>query len=158
MTGVNDGQLKLETASPADSEAAVLIDELNTLLDSLYHPDDNHFSLEPEEVTGKRGAFLIARLDGEAVGCGAVRMVGDDRAEIKRMYVCPEARGSRVGAAILERLETEARERGARRLVLEMGPDQPAAERLYTAFGFEVIPCWGEYRATPNSRCLGKDL
>lgn len=158
MAGVTDGQVTLEPASPTDAEARVLIGELNALLDSLYHPDDNHFTLEPEQVMGDRGIFLIARLEGRAVGCGAVRLDDVGQAEVKRMYVRPDARGTKVGTAILERLEAEARQRGARRLVLEMGPDQPAARRLYAAFGFRDIPCWGEYRATPNSVCLGKDL
>lgn len=152
-----DGPI-LELASPSDPEAAALIAELNALLDALYDPDDNHFSLPPDQVSGERGVFLLARLGGEAVGCGAMRMLGDGRAEVKRMYVRSADQGAGVGRAILARLEAEARARGATGLVLEMGDSQPAAARLYEAFGFRPVPCWGEYRATPNSLCLGKPL
>lgn len=158
MADVNPRQVNLEAAAPSDAQAVALIGELNAVLDSLYHSDENHFSLEPEQVTGDKGVFLIARLDGQAVGCGAVRLLDDGRAEIKRMYVRPEARRNGVGAALLERLEREAQRRGARQLVLEMGPAQPAARHLYAGFGFHPVPCWGEYQATPNSVCLGKDL
>lgn len=149
----------LEHASPTDPEAMALIKELNTYLDGLYSPDANHFSLEADEVTGSSGVFLLARIEGRPVGCGAVRMIGDTEAEVKRMYVRPEARGKGVGAVILARLEDEARSRGARRMLLEMGADQPEAQALYRRFGFRPVPCWGEYlRTIETSVCLGKDL
>lgn len=149
---------RLEVAAPTHPEAAELIGELNRLMDDLYHPDDNHFALDPTDVVGDSGAFLLARLGEEAVGCGAVRMLADGRAEVKRMYVRQPAQGTGVGRALLARLEGEARSRGATGLVLEMGDSQPAALGLYESFGFRPVPCWGEYLATPNSLCLGKDL
>lgn len=151
-------QLILEVVTPEHSEAASLILELNTELDALYHPDENHFSLDPHEVEGERGTFLLARVDGEPAGCGAVRMSADGRGEIKRMYVRPSWRGHGVGSALLARLELEAIERDARSLVLEMGDCQPAAEALYRRSGFATVPCWGAYLATPGSLCLEKVL
>lgn len=151
-------RLVLTPTSPTDPDAVALIERLNRLLDELYDPNDNHFRLEPGEVEGDAGVFLLARRRGVAVGCGAIRMLGDGRAEVKRMFVDSEAQGTGVGRAILTRLEAEARRRGAVALVLEMGDSQPAAAGLYRSWGFEPIPCWGEYRATPNSICLGKDL
>lgn len=156
---MDQDRLTLEPSSPDHPEAAELIDELNALLDDLYDPDENHFLLAPEEVTREKGVFLIAREGDRAVGCGAVRLLADGRAEVKRMYVRPEAQGARIASAILSRLEAEAVIRGASGLVLEMGPRQPAARRLYEAFGFRPVPCWGEYLGTVDSSvCLGKDL
>lgn len=151
-------QLTLEATSPSHPDARALIIELNELLNRLYHPEDNHFSLDDEDVEGSRGIFLLARLGDQVVGCGAVRLLADGRAELKRMYVRPESQGSGVGRAILSRLEQEARARSALGLVLEMGDQQPAAHRLYESAGFRPVPCWGEYLATPNSICLGKEL
>jgi putative acetyltransferase len=159
LCGVNVGDVTIEPAPLSDPDAAELIEELNDLLDSLYPPEDNHFTLSADEVDGDTGVFLIARDGaGDALGCGAVRLLGDGRAEVKRMYVRPAARGGGIGKAILARLEAEAVRRGARSLVLEMGPGQPEARALYESFGFRPIPCWGEYLATPSSVCLGKDL
>lgn len=155
---MDQGPVVLEPSSPLEAEAATLIAELNSFLDDLYHPDDNHFRLEPDEVEGVRGVFFIARLGGRAVGCGAVRMLDGARAEVKRMYVRPDSRGRGVGRAILERLASEAAARHARELVLEMGDNQPGARVLYDSFGFTPIPCFGEYLATPKSVCLGKLL
>ena len=53
------------------------------------------YTVQPEQVTPPAGVFLVARLDGEAVGCGALRrIVGGppDVGEIKRMYTVPSAR------------------------------------------------------------------
>lgn len=158
MAPVSPDDVTLEPAAPTDPEAAELIVELNAMLDGLYHPDDNHFALDPADVRGDQGAFFLARREGETVGCGAVRLLGGGLAEVKRMYVRPQAQGARVGRRILALLESEARMRGATQLVLEMGDRQPAARRLYESFGFEAIPCWGEYLATPSSVCLGKRL
>ena len=155
---MEQGHIVLEPSSPLVPEAAALITELNAYLDDLYHPDDNHFRLDADEVSGARGAFFLARLDGKPVGCGAVRILARGRAEVKRMYVRPHARGGGVGRAILERLQREARDRGAVELVLEMGDNQPDARALYESFGFAPIPCFGEYLATPKSQCLGVSL
>lgn len=150
--------VSLCTSSPADPEAAALILELNEWLNELYHPDDNHFSMEADEVSGNRGTFVLARLEGRPAGCGGVRLLDDGRAEIKRMYVRPEARGRGIGRRILLHLEQEARTRGAQQLLLEMGGEQPEARSLYSSFGLEPVPCWGEYLATAQSVCLGKYL
>lgn len=155
---MEQGPVALEPTSPLAPEATALITELNAYLDDLYHPDDNHFRLDADEVSGERGAFFIARLDGRSVGCGAIRVLAEGRAEVKRMYVRPDARGQGVGRAILDRLVEEAVTRGVRELVLEMGDNQPDARSLYESFGFVPIPCFGEYLATPNSQCLGVTL
>lgn len=150
--------VEIIAASPAHPDAAALIEELNVLLDGLYRPADNHFSLDADDVSGDRGVFLLARVGREAQGCGAVRLTEDGRGEIKRMYVRPAVQGRGVGRLLLDRLESEARRLGATGLVLEMGDRQPQASALYRRSGFTETPCWGPYLATPASICLGKEL
>ena len=141
------------------STAAMLIHALNAELSGLYpEPGATHFRLDPEEVAGDRGSFLIAFMDGEPLGCGAVRLLEQGNAELKRMYVPPSARGQGIGRALLTRLEHEARGLGATRLLLETGIRQEAALALYRAAGFEVIPAFGEYIDSPTSVCMAKDL
>ena len=72
------------------------------------------------------------------------------------MYVAPEARGHKIGAAVLRELERAAEELGAKRLVLETGPRQPEAVAVYERAGFTTVPCWGEYEAAPFSMCMEK--
>src|SRR3546814_9790787 len=71
----------------------------------------------PEQTRRPLGAFLVARIDGEPAGCGALKPLGDGTAtgEIKRMYTVPDARRRGVSRAILLRLEEIAAELGDRK-------------------------------------------
>jgi GNAT superfamily N-acetyltransferase len=145
-----------ELTSPA---ALTLIGALNRDLTERYpDPGTRHFRLAANEVAEGRGAFLVAYLDGRPVGCGAIRRLDEERAEVKRMYVEPSARGQGIGQAILGELEAEARRLGVGRLVLETGDRQAEALRLYARAGFTSIPAFGEYVGSPVSVCLAKDV
>src|SRR5439155_25389522 len=107
--------LVLEHVAAPTDEARGLIAELDVELSSAYAPEQRH-GYDIERVFGPGVLFFIARLDGEAVGCGGIAFedagVGEGLAEVKRMYVRPRARGRGVGRTILARLEEEARARG----------------------------------------------
>jgi GNAT superfamily N-acetyltransferase len=152
--------LTISTGALGDGDVLALIAELNVELALRYpEPGANHFRLDPDEVAAGRGALLVARVDGAPVGCGAVRLLDADTAEIKRMYTRPAARGRGGGRALLAALETEARTLGARRLVLETGTRQQEALALYESHGFVHIPPFGEYIASADtSVCMEKGL
>jgi putative acetyltransferase len=141
-------------------DAQRLIAALNTELAALFpEPGANHFSLAPTQVATGDGAFLIAYVDDAPVGCGAVRRIDADTAELKRMYVDPHHRGRGVGRAIVGALEQEARALGLSRVVLETGSRLDRAIAMYTGLGYAPIPLFGEYLASPDtSRCFGKSL
>jgi GNAT superfamily N-acetyltransferase len=142
------------------TEAQTLIAALNQELAVMYPEEGaNHFGLSEDDVAPGNGCFVVLRDEGGApVACGAVRKLDGERAELKRMYVVPEARGRRFGERVLATLEDEARALGARRLVLETGVRQVAALRLYHRAGYEPTPPWGEYLDSPLSVCLEKRL
>ena len=102
--------------------------------------------------------FFVAFDDDTPVGCGGLRRLGDTEAEIKRMFVLPESRGSGVSTAILERLEEYGREHGLSRLVLETGNRQPDAIRFYQRQGYMPIPKFGRYVDSAISLCFAKPL
>jgi GNAT superfamily N-acetyltransferase len=104
------------------------------------------------------GAFLALRIDGRPVGCGGVCRFDETRAELKRMYVHPEARGFGLGRRLLDALEAEARRLGYVAIVLETGDRQPEAFGLYVSAGYEPIPCYGVYAQRAWSRCFEKSL
>ena len=137
-----------------------LIAALNAELTGAYsEPGANHFRLDPDEVAEGRGVFLVLSRGGEPLGCGALRRIDAESAELKRMYVAPAARGQGLGRRLVEALETEARRLGVRRLVLETGIRQVAALALYEATGFRPIPLFGEYCLSPaTSICVGKQM
>jgi putative acetyltransferase len=136
-----------------------LICALNAELEARYPEEGaNFFRLDPEEVSEGRGVFLVAYLADTPVGCGAVRQIEPGIAEIKRMYVDPTFRGRGVGRQIVDALAAQARQIGAKRIVLETGPRQPDAIAMYEHAGFVEIPLYGEYIGSQFSVCMAKDL
>lgn len=147
-------------AEPFDSaDARRLIQALDAHLSTLYADEERHGpNLKPEHLAGGLGTFLIARLDGRAVGCGALRRIDETTSEVKRMYVEPDARGRHVGRQILDHLENAARDLGTHRVVLETGIYQAEAIALYRRAGFAPVACWGEYAHTLTSVCFEKTV
>jgi GNAT superfamily N-acetyltransferase len=147
-------------AEPFDSaEARRLISALDEHLSSRYPPEDRFGpNLKPEQLAPGLGTFVVARADGRAIGCGALRKLDETTAELKRMFVEPEVRGLGVAKEILDQLEATARDLGVRRLVLETGIYQAEAIALYRRAGFSPIRCWGEYSETLTSVCFEKTI
>ena len=157
MSYVGSATIEIHREDIRSPVATSLILALNEEL-SMRYPEEgaNHFRLDPDEVVAGRGAFFVAYANGKPTGCGAIRRLNDDTAEIKRMYVTPNNRGRGVGRAILLALETESRRLGVNRIVLETGERQPEALALYARAGFERIPAFGEYIESPLSVCMAK--
>lgn len=82
----------------------------------------------------------------------------DGDAELKRMYVVPQARGLGLARRILAALEDDARAAGRTRMVLETGAKQPEAVALYVSSGYEPCAKFGHYRFHDLSMCFAKPL
>ena len=95
---------------------------------------------DPHEVRPPTGAFVLAYLRGEAVGCGAVKHQPDEVTDIKRMWVAESARGVGLGRRLLEHLERLAREHGSRKAHLETSDALPEAIALYRSSGYVEVP------------------
>jgi GNAT superfamily N-acetyltransferase len=145
---------------PFDSaDARRLITALDEHLASRYVPEQRFGpNLKPEQIAAGLGTFVIARTDGRAVGCGALRRLDEDSAEVKRMYVEPDMRGNGVAKRVLDQLEKVGRDLGVHRLVLETGIYQAEAIALYRRAGFQPIRCWGEYAESVTSVCFEKRI
>jgi len=144
-----------------DSEASTaLADALEAELLATYDGDPGSGGLPAasifEPVNG--GAFLIGRIDGEAVACGGVARYDEVTGEIRRMYVVPRERGRGLSRRVLEALEAEARTLGYSLVRLETGKLQAAAIGLYISAGFGPIPRYGPFADDPKSVCFEKRL
>ena len=107
-------------------------------IDSTLNPDLNDIAL-----TYAPGIFLVAYLDGELVGTGAllpeVTPDGDNALRVVRMSVRTDLRRQGIGRRILDRLLDEARASGCRKIVLETTSTWTNAVRFYTRYGFQVV-------------------
>src|SRR5260370_3940608 len=136
---------------PFDSaDARHLIEALDAHLASRYTAEQRFGpNLKPAQVAPGLGAFLMARIDGRPVGCGAVRLVDPSTAEVKRMFVEPEMRGRGIAKEILAHLEGAGRELGARRAVLETGVYQDAPIGLHPPPAHPQRPSSGHPPTSP---------
>ena len=96
-------------------------------------------SATPAELTPPRGYLVVATLDEEPVGCGALKCHAD-YGEIKRMWVAKSARGLGLGTRILLHLEYLARQRRLPLLRLETNKALTEAQALYRRHGFREVP------------------
>jgi GNAT superfamily N-acetyltransferase len=158
------------TEEPYDGPvAAALVQDLLTDLNERYadiddaeDPDDDDYLAEvtPAMVRPPSGAFLVAWLDGEPAGCGALKPLDSDPSigEIKRMYTAPAARRRGISRLLLVRLEAAAAALGYGRVQLETGLAQPEAMALYASHGWHRIEPYGHYKHSPQSVCFAKEL
>ncbi len=143
--------------TPRQADVLRLLELSDAYAASLYPAESNHMvdlsSLEKPETS-----FFVARRDGDIVGCCALVDAGDGTAEIKRMFVDPEARGLRVGKLLLQALESSAAQLGLAAIRLETGIYQPEAIGLYKAAGYVERPPFGEYQLDPLSLFMEKPV
>ena len=84
--------------------------------------------------------FLVARISGEAVGCGGFKPISGEAAYIKRMWISPHARGLGLGKRLLQELETRARRIGYSIICLETNKALHEAQNLYRSAGYVEVP------------------
>ncbi|MBB2946079.1 GNAT superfamily N-acetyltransferase [Actinoplanes lutulentus] len=139
-----------------DADGVALRAAQRAELDARYGTGDHEPGTPPSAAD--IDLFLVATAAGKAVGCGALRRLDEDSAEVKRMYVTPESRGSGVSTAILRALEAAAVRRGWTTIRLETGPAQPDAMRFYEREGYREIPLFGAYAGSDLSVCYERIL
>lgn len=151
------GEVRLEE-HPIDSPVAQeLVAEVQQEYVRRYGGRDET-PVDGQEFAEPHGTFLLALSGTEAIGSAGIRRHGDGVAELKRMYVRPEHRRRGHARRMLAEVETWARTRGYRRIILETGLEQPEAITLYTSSGYEVIENFGYHRNSQLCRSFGRDL
>ena len=153
----NHNKITVTRADPRQPEIMALIESLDIYMLGLYPSESTH-RVDAITLASENARFFSALLDGTVVGCGGI-MLQHNYAEIKRIFVSPQARGLGVGHKLLERLETEARQLGFNSLRLETGIYQPEALALFRARGFTPRLSFGDYPDNdPNSIFMEKKI
>lgn len=102
---------------------------------------DRELAELPGEYVAPRGGLWTAHVGEVLAGCVALRPLDAQAAEMKRLYVRPAFRGSRLGLALAERVIQAARDIGYGTLKLDTLPSMAEAQRMYARLGFvETTP------------------
>jgi len=156
--------LTIRCERPDQPDVVGLLADLDGYLASLYPPEAN-FILDVQALLAPEVSFFVARDGEQAVGTAAFRRMQGEPAtggvpygEIKRMYVDPAQRGERIGAQLLATLEAGLRTHGCRLVLLETGPEQTAAVRLYENSGYTSRGVFGLYPDNGQSVYYSKVL
>ncbi len=151
--------LTIETVDPQSRDAQWCVSqffaEIDSLFDSGYDPA-KAVVVGAADLTPPHGAFLVARLHGQPVGCGGVKLPPGEPAFLKRMWVAPSARGLGVAGLMLDRLEALAIAVGAPAITLDTNSLLAAAGQLYESRGYRRVP---DFNGEPHAdRWYRKDL
>ncbi len=144
---ITTSMVDIRVVDPAGADARrclrAYFAELNRRSEVPFDPTKGP-SAEPHELRAPAGAFLIAYLGEDAIGCGAVKHHPGQPAEIKRMWVAESARGLGIGRRLLGELEGLVREEGAPAARIETNKALVEAIALYRSSGYEEVPAFND--------------
>ena len=147
--------LVIERQTPDQPEVWRLLVQADARSASLY-PLQNRSGLSPAELVARDVRFFVAHEAGHVVGCGGYALVPPGLAELKRIFVVPEARGRGVGRRIIVAIEQAARTEGIEGVLLETGVKSTEAIGLYRLLGYAERPPFGDNGPDPLSVFMEK--
>lgn len=147
--------MKIFKTDPDKSDAIKLQDELSDILYERFGGDGRN-SFQDWVKNDNRYVFVVIKKNNEAVGCGAIRPISNEIAELKRMYTKYQRLG--IGKKVLTALENEARKIGYKRIWLETRVANTEACSFYVKNGYKKIENFGKYQGRENAICFEKIL
>ncbi len=148
--------LSITAEDPLSDDALALIEGSEAALREVYTADEC-FTFSPSELARPGITFFVARGSAGPIGCVALCDCGS-YAEVKRLFVRPKGRGTGAGRALMQHLETTARQNGHQTIRLETGPKLSAGVALYRALGYAERGPFGPYTDNPASLFMEKTL
>jgi putative acetyltransferase len=155
MTNVPTLLFAIDDPRAPDVHALLML--LDHFLASQYPPDSERAPTPIQSLSAEPITVVSARVDGEAVACGAC-VRHDDYVELRHMYVLPACRGLGLGRQLLDAMEQHVRAMGVGWVRLETGIAETEAIELYEHAGYHRCAPFGEYRSNPLSIYMEKSL
>lgn len=148
--------MKIVEKDPNSQDAFEMIEELSETLMKITG-NSGKGSFNTQDISDARAVFAVAYSDeGEPIGCGAIRPIDENTAEVKRMYAKSKAKG--VGTAILTYLERQAQRLGYSKLCLETRLINKRAVAFYERRGYHRIANYGKYAGRAEAVCFEKEI
>ncbi|WP_026876332.1 GNAT family N-acetyltransferase [Jiangella gansuensis] len=140
-------------------EIAGFLDEHVQQMLSITPPESKH-ALDLDGLRRPEVTFWTATEAGRVVGCGAIKRLDAQHAELKSMRTAPARQRGGIASRLLEHILGEARTVGFVRISLETGSDAffLPARRLYEKFGFGYCEPFADYRPDPLSVFMTRTL
>ena len=141
------GEVTIEVVDPSDDDAQRCLRAYEAELDERFDVGfevDSALPLPADDLRAPAGCFLVAYRDGEAIGCGGLKLHGTDPAEIKRVWVHRSARGLGLARRLLTELEDQARAAGAPAVQLDTNRTLTEAIALYRKTGYVEIEAFND--------------
>ncbi len=148
--------IKVVQGNPREAQATALLRASHALMQALFSEEDNHF-LSIDDLCEPNVSFFVAKEDETSLGCVALANKGS-YAEIKSMFVHPDARGKGIANKLMQAIETEAQAQGVSEVKLETGDALHQAHSLYRAHGYTDCGPFGAYEESPASLFMTKTL
>jgi hypothetical protein len=149
-------EIKIMPEDPKSNDSIKLMDELSSILENITG-NDGKSSFNPDDVSVPKSLFVIARdSNNSPIGCGAIRPINDNIAEIKRMYTRKSNCG--IGRKLLVFLENEAKKYGYKIIRLETRKININAVKFYTNNGYKIIQNYGKYINNNMAVCFEKQI
>jgi GNAT superfamily N-acetyltransferase len=145
----------IKITNPNDEKVLPIIEELSANL-YLRFGSDGKNSFTDWQYNNSDFIFVVAEINNEIVGCGAIRPIDKNTGEVKRMF--SKFSGKKIGQAILAFLEDKAKTIGYSDLILETRVKNEAAVNFYQKQGYKAIPNYEKYTDRPEAICFGKSL
>ena len=123
-------------------------------------PPESKHALDLEGLRKPEITFWTVWDSDRIIGCGAIKELSSEQAEVKSTPTDASDRGKGVASMLLQHILKEAKRRGYRRLNLETGsmPFFEPARNLYTKCGFKHCAPFFTYKEDPNNVFMAKDL
>lgn len=153
------GAMEIVVDDLGGPEIAAFLEEHIEEMKSISPPESKH-ALDLDGLRVPEITFWTMLEDGEVVGCGALKLLGDGHGEVKSMRIAHGHRGRGLASALLLHIVAEAERMGLTRLSLETGSFAffEPARRLYVRHGFEYCAPFGDYVEDANSVFMTKTL
>ena len=151
--------LKIRIDDLSSPEIAVFLEEHIEDMRAVSPPESKH-ALDLEGLKQPEITFWTVWNGATLIGCGAIKELSAEHAEVKSMRTAASYRGKGIASKLLQHIIREARQRGYQRLSLETGsmPYFEPARTLYEKFGFTYCSPFSIYKEDVNSVFMTKEL
>ena len=151
--------MKIKLDDLCGVEIADFLEEHITEMKAVSSPESKH-ALDLDGLKTPAITFWTVWDEDNLVGCGAIKELSTEQAELKSMRTKASYRGRGIASMLLLHILPEAKQRGYSHINLETGSMSffKPARNFYTKYGFEYCKPFSTYKEDANSVFMTRTL